>query len=96
MAYFRQADESWRRRKWYECQNKGVTYHFHPEGALFAYGMIAEPDNWDGRLGRTAVSVVMTVVYDKPDIISGNNKSVSHQRLCYSPDACCTPWCSFG
>jgi cytochrome P450 len=38
--------------------------------------LLAEPDNWDGHLRRTAASSIMTMVYDEPPIISGNDQSV--------------------
>ena len=56
-------------------------HRFHPtqhlEGVLLACGLLAEPDNWDGHLRRTAASAIMTMVYDEPPIISGNAQSVN-------------------
>jgi len=83
-AWFHHADlgDSWRRlrKAAHEGLNKGVVHRFHPtqhiEGVLLACGLLAEPDNWDGHLHRTAASAIMSIVYDEPPIISGNHQSV--------------------
>ena len=83
-AWFHHAElgDSWRRlrKAAHEGLNKGVVHRFHPtqhiEGVLLACGLLAEPDNWDGHLHRTAASAIMSIVYDEPPIISGNHQSV--------------------
>ena len=85
MALFRQTDslsDSWRRlrKAAHEGLHKGVIHRFQPtqhiEGLLLACGLLAEPDNWDGHLRRTAASLIMSIVYDEPPIISGSHTSV--------------------
>lgn len=85
MAWFFHADsdDSWRRlrKAAHEGLNKGLVHQFHPiqhlEGVLLACGLLEEPHNWDGHLRRTAASAIMSMVYDEPPIISGNDSTVT-------------------
>ena len=40
------------------------------EAILLTSGLLAEPAMWDNHLRRTAASVVMSVTYDTPPIVS--------------------------
>ncbi|KAI9567149.1 cytochrome P450 [Boletus coccyginus] len=82
LIVFSRYNDVWRRlrKAAHEGLNKGVAHRFQPtqhvEGVLLACGLLAEPGNWDGHLRRTAASVIMSMVYDEPPIISGNDQSV--------------------
>ncbi|KAF8546952.1 cytochrome P450 [Imleria badia] len=82
LVVFTRYNDLWRRlrKAAHEGLNKGVVHRFQPtqhiEGVLLACGLLAEPDNWDGHLRRTAASAIMSMVYDEAPIISGNHTSV--------------------
>ncbi|KAH0835783.1 cytochrome P450 [Lanmaoa asiatica] len=75
-------NDVWRRlrKAAHEGLNKGIVHRFHPtqhlESVLLACSLLAQPENWDGHLRRTAASAIMSMVYDEPPIISGNDESV--------------------
>ena len=46
------------------------------EAILLTSGLLAQPSTWDNHLRRTAASMVMSVTYDTPPIISELDSSV--------------------
>jgi hypothetical protein len=46
------------------------------EAVLLTSGLLAQPSTWDNHLRRTAASMVMSVTYDTPPIISELDSSV--------------------
>jgi len=46
------------------------------EAILLSIGLLAEPATWDNHLRRTAASMVMSVTYDTPPIVSERDSSV--------------------
>jgi hypothetical protein len=46
------------------------------EAILLSSGLIAQPSTWDNHFRRTAASMIMTVTYDTPPIVSELNSSV--------------------
>jgi hypothetical protein len=46
------------------------------EAILLTSGLLAQPATWDSHLRRTAASMVMTVTYDTPPIVSELDSSV--------------------
>lgn len=46
------------------------------EAVLLTSGLLAQPSTWDNHLRRTAASMVMSVTYDTPPILSELNSSV--------------------
>jgi len=46
------------------------------EAILLTAGLLAEPSTWDSHFRRTAASMVMSVIYDTPPIISEKDSSV--------------------
>jgi cytochrome P450 len=83
LIVFTRYNDLWRRlrKAAHEGLNKGLVHQFHPiqhlEGVLLACGLLEEPHNWDGHLRRTAASAIMSMVYDEPPIISGNDSTVT-------------------
>jgi hypothetical protein len=46
------------------------------EAILLTIGLLTEPATWDNHLRRTAASMVMSVTYDTPPIVSERDPSV--------------------
>lgn len=46
------------------------------EAVLLTSGLLSQPSTWDNHLRRTAASMIMSVIYDTPPIISELNPSV--------------------
>jgi hypothetical protein len=46
------------------------------EAVLLTCGLLAQPSTWDKHLRRTAASMIMSVTYDTPPIISELDSSV--------------------
>jgi hypothetical protein len=46
------------------------------EAILLSSGLLAQPSTWDNHFRRTAASMIMSVTYDTPPIVSELNSSV--------------------
>ncbi|KAI0248586.1 cytochrome P450 [Lactifluus subvellereus] len=79
---FTRYNDVWRRMRKaaHEGLNKGVVKDFHEtqtkEVLLLAAGGLAEPAQWDKHLRRSAASMILSVVYDKPTIKSEQDQTV--------------------
>jgi len=71
------------RKAAHEALNKGVTHKYHHiqtvEAVLLAIGVLSDPNNWESHLRRTAVSSIMSMLYDTPPISSEDDPTV--QRI---------------
>jgi hypothetical protein len=68
------------RKAAHECLSKSVVESFKApqldEAILLTKGLLAQPAMWDSHLRRTAASMVMSVTYDTPPIVSESDSSV--------------------
>jgi hypothetical protein len=68
------------RRASHEGLSKSVVESFKMpqlnEAVLLASGLLTQPAAWDNHLRRTAASMVMSVTYDTPPVISEMDSSV--------------------
>lgn len=73
---------SWRRlrKAAHEALNKGVVHNYHAtqarEAVLLAHGILSDPREWDAHLRRTAVSSIMSMLYDTAPIVSEEDPTV--------------------
>jgi hypothetical protein len=68
------------RKASHESLSKSIVESFKPtqlnEAIILTTGLLAQPATWDQHLRRTAASMVMTVLYDTPPIMSELDPSV--------------------
>ncbi|THH03981.1 hypothetical protein EW146_g10300 [Bondarzewia mesenterica] len=70
------------RKAAHEGLHKGIVHRYHPtqttEAILLASGVLAQPQQWDAHLRRSAASSTMSVVYDTAPIASENDPSIKN------------------
>ena len=77
-AYF----YSWRRmrRAAHEALTKVAVQRYHPvqtkEAILMVSALLANPENQEEHIKRAAASTIMSIMYDHPTLISGQDKAV--------------------
>ncbi|ETW79561.1 cytochrome P450 CYP2 [Heterobasidion irregulare TC 32-1] len=82
---FTHYNDVWRRlrKAAHEALNKAVAHKYHPtqavEAVLLTLGVLTDPENWEAHLRRTAVSSIMSMLYDTPPIASEEDPTV--QRI---------------
>ena len=68
------------RRASHESLSKSIVESFKPtqlnEAIILTTGLLAQPATWDQHLRRTAASMVMSILYDTPPIMSELDPSV--------------------
>ena len=73
---------SWRqmRRASHEALSKVVVQRYHPiqtkEATILVSALLESPENRDQHIRRTTASTIMSIVYDHPTLISGQDKGV--------------------
>jgi cytochrome P450 len=78
VAYF----HSWRRmrRAAHEALTKVAVQHYHPiqtkEATILVSALLADPENREQHIQRTAASAIMSITYDYPTLASGLDKVV--------------------
>ncbi|KAJ7108038.1 cytochrome P450 [Mycena crocata] len=82
LVVFSRYGDVWRRmrRAAHEGLNKNVAHKFHPiqskEAILLTHGLLVNPGAWDSHFRRTAASVVLSMVYDMPALLSEDDKNI--------------------
>ncbi|THU84482.1 cytochrome P450, partial [Dendrothele bispora CBS 962.96] len=79
---FTHYNDIWRRlrKAAHEGLNKSIAHRYHQtqtnEAVLLTQGVLSDPKNFDDHLRRTAVSSIMTMLYDYPPIQSQDDPTV--------------------
>ena len=78
LTYF----HSWRqmRRASHEALSKVVVQRYHPiqtkEATILVSALLESPENREQHIQRTTASTIMSILYDHPTLISGQDKAV--------------------
>ena len=73
---------SWRqmRRASHEALSKVVVQRYHPiqtkEATILVSALLESPENRDQHIQRTTASTIMSILYDYPTLVSGQDKAV--------------------
>ena len=73
---------SWRRmrRAAHEALTKVAVQRYHPvqtkEATILVSALLADPENREKHIQRTAASAIMSITYDYPTLASGQDKAV--------------------
>jgi cytochrome P450 len=85
---FARYGDTWRRMRkaCHEAFNKAMVKRYHTtqttEAILLASGLLDEPTEWDKHFRRTAASMILSVVYSYPTIVSGRDHTVEAINDC--------------
>ena len=68
------------RRASHEALYKGAVNRYHPihikEATILVSALLADPENRDQHVQRTTASTIMSILYDHPTLISGQDEGV--------------------
>ncbi|KAJ7484014.1 cytochrome P450 [Mycena galericulata] len=83
LVVFSRYGDIWRRmrRAAHEGLNKNVAHKFHgiqsKEAILLTHSLLVNPTAWDSHFRRTAASVVLSMVYDMPALVSEEDPKIA-------------------